>query len=787
MASLVTAGVVRLKITLNGSPAAPVRLWEVNVTNKYSGATPLWDEPHIIEVTPPLTVISIPSLGAVKYAVRVRAQDVYGNFGSYSSVVEHTTTAGADSLMATTIPDFSIDTITKFASSIRPPEVFATTLPTLPDASRPPGSFAFLGTDGKLYRNVADVWVRSTDGADIVADSITAGSIAAGAIGADELAANIVLASVISTAASGRRVAISVDGIILFDTDGVTKVVVIPTDPLLPVYFAGSVLAQAFITTGTAEMRGANTLAGGSVTTLGSGQGNPTGTAPVLSSGINGVVTLDFTGSGLYSSAFFSVYQDPADSTYWVAASLASAPGSDLYIAHFSSAGAFTAKTLVAAGVGWGHDIAVSSTRWYISATDGVAYTGLKAGGGAAQATHSINGQPGMMWDGTDPILVDASASGSGQMRFRKLNASTMALVSTTTGSGLTINPGSSNTALAEYDGTNWWVVGTVPFGLSQAVMFTTAGVYTADHEFGTVSGHPSPPMKRGIFWTGSVFRGCDDNLDVNEYTTWDWTTASSKYWVAYSWYDITGTTHETTVGPRASITMTRRTRLDVTNATIPGSGGTDEPDRVRVYMLPNATDPGVGGLKLQVTDANVGRILTTYASGGAADPGSNNFPGSTPADLTDVAGTFHLRGDGSFTFPDLSYVEFTGTVSPTATTEGTANTVVTADAVTFDGSTKVEVSFYVPNARADAAGANRNMQVFLYDGSGSIGEMARLVTPAAQNDNKPIYVSRILTPSAAAHTYSIRACVSAGTGALAAGTGGSGNLMPGYIRIRRV
>lgn len=75
------------------------------------------------------------------------------------------------------------------------------TLPTLPDTDYPTGKVVFLTSDNKLYRNAAGTWTKATDGADIVADTITAGAIATGAIGADEIAANAVTAAKIAAAA----------------------------------------------------------------------------------------------------------------------------------------------------------------------------------------------------------------------------------------------------------------------------------------------------------------------------------------------------------------------------------------------------------------------------------------------------------------------------------------------------------------------------------------------------------------------------------------------------------
>lgn len=134
----------------------------------------------------------------------------------------------------------------------------------------------------------------------------------------------------------------------------------------------------------------------------------------------------------------------------------------------------------------------------------------------------------------------------------------------------------------------------------------------------------------------------------------------------------------------------------------------------------------------------------------------------------------------------ELAYTEFTSNVSPTATTEGAANTVVTASAVVFDGSTKCNIEFFTPICRANN-GAGDRMTFVLYDGASSIGLLGGIGQGSTSgNEYKTVKLSRIITPSAASHTYSIRAYVSTGTGVIGAGAGGSGANVPGYIRITR-
>ena len=72
------------------------------------------------------------------------------------------------------------------------PVAIVISLPTLPDPLYPVGAACVVSSTGKLYRNVAGVWVTSIAGTDIDADSITAGQIHAGAIGATEIAAGAI-------------------------------------------------------------------------------------------------------------------------------------------------------------------------------------------------------------------------------------------------------------------------------------------------------------------------------------------------------------------------------------------------------------------------------------------------------------------------------------------------------------------------------------------------------------------------------------------------------------------
>jgi hypothetical protein len=106
------------------------------------------------------------------------------------------------------IANAAIDTA-KFAAGLRPVEIVG----ALPTAGTQ-GRTVFLTTDNKLYRDTGAAWTKATDGADIVANSITAGQIQAGAIGTTELAASAVTAAKIAanTITAGQIAADTITG-----------------------------------------------------------------------------------------------------------------------------------------------------------------------------------------------------------------------------------------------------------------------------------------------------------------------------------------------------------------------------------------------------------------------------------------------------------------------------------------------------------------------------------------------------------------------------------------------
>lgn len=168
-------------------------------------------------------------------------------------------------------------------------------------------------------------------------------------------------------------------------------------------------------------------------------------------------------------------------------------------------------------------------------------------------------------------------------------------------------------------------------------------------------------------------------------------------------------------------------------------------------------------------------------AQGTGADTGAKLSAGT--------AGQFLMSGGAAaanlWASREMDYVQFTSSVNITATVEASADTIVTANALAGDGSTIYVIEFFCPRVRVPAGNVNFNL--WLFDGSTSQGFFGILTGPDATNEMRvPTFLSRRLTPSNASHTYSVRATVGSGTGVADAGAGGSGTLLPGYIRIQR-
>lgn len=137
----------------------------------------------------------------------------------------------------------------------------------------------------------------------------------------------------------------------------------------------------------------------------------------------------------------------------------------------------------------------------------------------------------------------------------------------------------------------------------------------------------------------------------------------------------------------------------------------------------------------------------------------------------------------------EVAYVEATSPVTTTATTAATATNILSAGAVTFDGSLTL-IQFFAPNVRpASAAGQTECFLNLWLDGVdlGIIAEVGNYTGGAGFAPSHVVKAERRLTPSAGSHTFIVKGWEAGGTATVEAGAGGAGVLLPMFIRITKV
>jgi hypothetical protein len=133
----------------------------------------------------------------------------------------------------------------------------------------------------------------------------------------------------------------------------------------------------------------------------------------------------------------------------------------------------------------------------------------------------------------------------------------------------------------------------------------------------------------------------------------------------------------------------------------------------------------------------------------------------------------------------EYAYAQTTAPKTVAATVETSADLVVAAPAISFDGTTPVIVETYTPGVVPPAV-AGAVLYLLLYQDGVSIGRLGAVLNNAAGTLLVPVLSRRRFTPTAGSHTLSFAAIVSGSTGNVQAGAGGVGNYMPAYIRILR-
>ncbi len=136
----------------------------------------------------------------------------------------------------------------------------------------------------------------------------------------------------------------------------------------------------------------------------------------------------------------------------------------------------------------------------------------------------------------------------------------------------------------------------------------------------------------------------------------------------------------------------------------------------------------------------------------------------------------------------EIGYDQITTGVNITGTTEAGANTIITCAAHTFDG-TPVICEFFSPQVAFPTASLGNSLGINLWEGATELGNLVFMrVDQISNQDFKSVYARYRFTPSAASHTYLLKAYASSTTGtpSIGAGAGGVGANVPAFVRFTK-
>jgi len=258
---------------------------------------------------------------------------------------------------------------------------------------------------------------------------------------------------------------------------------------------------------------------------------------------------------------------------------------------------------------------------------------------------------PALGSDGT--YILAAERTSDSRIKIYEIDPRSPGRIVTTYTSGVSSDFGSFATPLVtvakgSFDyGSTRFIVTTGNSGDQFAAVFTVSGTtltYQRNESFYV-------PGQAGGGYDGTVFQTMATDGSRRKHTAVVWTDVpdwAKAWYAATTWYDgdATGGTHETTPSPRASFTFRKRSRYTVTSGDIPDLGGTDDPDRIRIYL---ASGLATTLYRQATTAAGVNSaVLTTATFSGTAAPILNDFPNAIAALIRNALGSLLISGDGS-------------------------------------------------------------------------------------------------------------------------------------------
>jgi hypothetical protein len=145
----------------------------------------------------------------------------------------------------------------------------------------------------------------------------------------------------------------------------------------------------------------------------------------------------------------------------------------------------------------------------------------------------------------------------------------------------------------------------------------------------------------------------------------------------------------------------------------------------------------------------------------------------------------------GSWVFPpahEFGYDQITANANVTGTTEAGANTIITCAAHVFDGAAVI-CEFCCSQIQFDTNAGTDVLGISLWEGASELGILGFYrPNTAATQEYQACTLQVRFTPTAASHTYLLKAWATSvtGTPAITAGAGGVGQNFPAFIRFTK-
>lgn len=185
------------------------------------------------------------------------------------------------------------------------------------------------------------------------------------------------------------------------------------------------------------------------------------------------------------------------------------------------------------------------------------------------------------------------------------------------------------------------------------------------------------------------------------------------------------------------------------------------------------------GAVVAAANDYSEAQISFTNITTNDVSTTKHGYAPKAPNDATkylDGTGAYSVPSGGGTQGTEIGYDAITSAVSITATTNTTANVVISCAAHTFDGS-PVLLQVYFPDWQTSGFGG-----AFLFEAGTNLGTLALRQTGRSESSSFLRF-----TPSAGSHTYTINALDTSGGGTITCGSGTIGVEYPAFARFTKV